>query len=87
MGRLEDHDVAAVRVAEAEAHPVHEHALADLERRHHRLAGDAERLDEEGLDPEREPERDHDDDDQLDERVVPATSPDFLRHLGRAWPA
>ena len=69
-GRLEDDDVAAVGVAEAEAHAVHQHPLADLERRHHRLARDAERLDEEGLDAERKPQRHRDDGDELDQRVV-----------------
>ena len=54
------------------ADPVDEHALADLERRHHRLARDAERLDEERLDAEREAERDGDDRDQLDQRAAGA---------------
>ena len=39
---------------------------------HHRLARDPERLDEEGLDAEREPERDRDDRDQLDQRAAGA---------------
>ena len=65
--RLEHDDVAAVGVAEAEAHAVHEHALADLERRDHRLARDPERLDEERLDAEREAERDRHDRDELDQ--------------------
>jgi len=51
-------------------HAIDEHALADLECRHHRLARNAERLDEEGLDAERQPQRHRDDDDQLDQRVV-----------------
>ena len=38
VGRVEDDDVADVGVAEAVPDPVDEHALADLERRHHRLA-------------------------------------------------
>ena len=68
--RLEDEDVAALGVAEAEADAVDQHALADLEGRHHRLARDPERLDEERLDAEREAERDRDDRDQLDERAA-----------------
>src|SRR4051794_38614088 len=69
-GRVEDDDVADLRVAEAVADPVDEHALADRERRDHRLARNAVRLDEEGLDPERERERDADDDDELYERAA-----------------
>src|SRR4051812_270328 len=68
--RVEDDDVAALRIAEAVADPVHEHALADRERRDHRLARDAVRLDEERLDAERERERHGDDDDELDERAA-----------------
>jgi hypothetical protein len=45
-GRVEDDDVADLRVAEAVPDAVDEHALADLERRDHRLARDAVRLDE-----------------------------------------
>ena len=51
------------------ADPVDEHALADLERRHHRLRRDPVGLDEEGLDAEREPERHGDDHDQLQQRA------------------
>ena len=40
------------------------------ERRDHRLARDPVRLDEEGLDAEREPERDGHDDDELEERAA-----------------
>src|SRR4051812_40797351 len=63
---LEDDDVAAARVTEVRPEAVHENALADLERRHHRRARDAERLDEELLDAEREPDRHADDHDELD---------------------
>src|SRR3954447_257298 len=52
--RLENDDVAAVRVAESRRHTVHQHPLADDQRRLHRLARDAERLYEEGLDAQRE---------------------------------
>src|SRR3954470_14337766 len=48
--RMEDDDVADLRIAEAMADAVDEHALADLERRHHGLARDPVRLDEERLD-------------------------------------
>ena len=66
--------------AEALADPVDEHALADLQRRDHRLARDAVRLDEERLDAEREPERDGDDQDELDQRAR------RRRRLGAATP-
>ena len=67
--RLEHHHVATLRVAEPQAHAVHQHALAHREGRHHRLARDPEGLDEERLDAERQSERDGDDRDQLDERA------------------
>src|SRR4051794_7277394 len=70
LRRLEHDDVAAVGVAEARRHPVDQDALADVERRLHRLARDPERLDEELLDAEGQPERDDDDDDELDERAL-----------------
>src|SRR4051812_4915533 len=68
--RVEHDDLADVRVVEAVAQPVDEHALADLERRDHRLARDPVRLDQEGLDAEGEADRDDDDDDELDERAA-----------------
>jgi hypothetical protein len=52
--RVEDHDVADLRLAEVVADPVDQHALVDLERRDHRLARDPVRLDQEGLDAQRE---------------------------------
>src|SRR5512133_3753721 len=70
LGRMEDDHVADARIGEAVADAVDEHALADLERRHHRLARDAVRLDEEGLDAEGQPQRDRDYDDQLEERTA-----------------
>src|SRR4051794_40112826 len=68
--RVEDDDVADLRIAEAVADPVDEHALADRERGDHRLARDSVRLDQERLDVEREGERHGDDDDELDERAA-----------------
>jgi hypothetical protein len=68
-GRVEHDDVAYVGIAEARSDAVYEHALADLESRHHRLRRDPVRLDEERLDAEREPERHGDDRDQLQQRA------------------
>jgi hypothetical protein len=68
LGRMEDDHVADPGVGEAVADAVDENALADLQRRDHRLARDAVGLDEEGLDAERQPQRHGDDDDQLEER-------------------
>ena len=51
------------------AYAVHQHALADRERGLHGAAGDPVGLDDEGLDPEGEPEGHHDDDGQLDDRA------------------
>src|SRR4051812_12299865 len=67
---LEHEDVAAIGIAEARRHPVDEHALADIERRLHRLARNPERLDQELLDAERQAESDDDDDDELDKRAL-----------------
>src|SRR6266536_1333598 len=58
LGGLEHDDVPPVRIAEVAAHPVDEHPLAHVESRLHRLARDPEGLDDEGLDPKRQPERD-----------------------------
>ena len=63
---MEDDDVADVRIAEAVADAVDEHALTDVERRDHRLGRDAVRLDQERLDAERETERHGDDEDELE---------------------
>src|SRR5204863_4171222 len=49
--------------------PVHEHTLTDLEGRDHGRARDAERLDEELLDAEGEPDRHTDDHEELDDRT------------------
>ena len=67
--RVEDDDVADVGIAEARADAVDEHALADLQRRHHRLGRDPVRLDQERLDAQGEAERDRDDQDELEERA------------------
>ena len=70
---MEHRDVADVGRRRSGSDPVDEHALADLERRDHRLRRDAVRLDQERLDPEGETQRYGDDDDELDEGV-PALS-------------
>ena len=50
-GRVEDEDLADLRVAsEVDPEPVDEHALADGQRRLHRLRRDPVGLDQEGLD-------------------------------------
>ena len=64
---LEHDDVAAVDVVEVVAQLVDEHAVADLERRHHRLRRDVERLEQERLDDDR-------DDDRGDDRGSPTRS-------------
>src|SRR3954468_12972223 len=69
LWRLEHHHVAAARVAKMRSEAVDEHALTDLQGRHHGRARDPERLDEERLDPDREAERHDDDDHELDRRV------------------
>jgi hypothetical protein len=66
--RMEDDDVADRRIADVVADAVHQDPLADFERRQHRLRGDLVRLDDEGLNAERESDRERDDDDELDER-------------------
>src|SRR6476661_5203259 len=78
-GRMEHDDLADVRVAEVVSDAVDEHALTDLQRRDHRLAGNLVRLDQEGLDGQRETEGDRDDDDELDDRA-----PRRLRGRARA---
>src|SRR4051795_6976361 len=70
LGRMEDDHVADARIGEAVADAIDEHALADLERRDHRLARDAVGLDEEGLDAKGQPECDRDYDDKLEERTA-----------------
>ena len=59
---------------------VDEDALADVEGRLHRFGGDLVRLDDPGLDRQRQPEGKRDDDDQLDEPAafaIPASGSGF----------
>ena len=67
---LEHDDVAPVDVVEVVAQLVDEDAVADLERRHHRLRRDVERLEQERLDDERDHERGDDQDAPLDDGAV-----------------
>ncbi len=55
--RLEHDDVAAVHVVQLVRELVDEDAVVDLERRHHRLGRDVERLEQERLDQQRDDER------------------------------
>src|SRR5439155_1072424 len=67
--RVKDDYLAHVRVAQVHADAVDQHALADMQRRQHRAAGDAIGLDDPRLDREREPQRHTDDDDELEDRA------------------
>src|SRR5690606_114509 len=63
------------------AEPVDENPLADIEGRLHRLRRDAIRLDDEGLDAEGEPQRDRDDDGELEKpRARPGLVFPAFRH-------
>ena len=64
---LDTHDVADAGIAEARADAVDQHALADLQRRHHRLARDPVRLDQERLDAQGKAEGNRHDHDQLEQ--------------------
>src|SRR3954451_13922706 len=68
LGRMEDDDVADLRVTEVVAHAVDQHPLTDVQGRLHRPGGDLVRLDEKGLDQERQPDRKRHDHHELDER-------------------
>ena len=68
---MEDDDVADRRVGEVVDEAVDQDPLADVEGRLHRLGGDLVGLDDEGLDAERQPEREQDDHDKLDEPAEP----------------
>ena len=68
LGREHD-DVAPVQVVQVVAQLVDEDAVADLERRHHRLRRDVERLEQERLDDDRDDDR-HDDQDPPLERTA-----------------
>ncbi len=67
--RVKHGDLADVRFAEVHADAVDQHALADRQGRLHRATGNPVWLDDERLDAERQPERDGDDHDQLDDRA------------------
>src|SRR5215207_1769439 len=69
-GRVEDDDVTDRGVAEARADAVDEHPLADLQRGDHRFGRDPVGLHQEGLDAERQPEGDDDDEDELEKRAA-----------------
>src|SRR5262249_5521713 len=72
LRRVEDYDVADRRVLEVVEDAVDEHALADVERRLHRLRRDLVRLHDPALDPEREGDRQADDHDQPDYGAPPS---------------
>src|SRR5215213_1874902 len=82
---VEDDDVADRRIAEAHADAVHEHALADVERRLHRAARDPIRLDEQQLDEEGDQQRRNDDRDDLDDRVALLLDAAGVGCLGHRW--
>ena len=65
--RVEDDDVADRGIGEVVEEAVDEDPLADVEGRLHRLGGDLVRLDQPGLDAERQAQRQRDDHDQLDQ--------------------
>ena len=73
---MEDDDVARTGIGEVVEEAVDEDALANVERRFHRLRGDLVGLDQPGLDRKRQPQGQRDDDDQLYE---PAASTFRLR--------
>src|SRR3954468_15473175 len=75
LRRMEDDDVPDARIGEVVEEAVDQDPLADVQRRLHRLGGDLVRLDDEGLDPQREPESERDDDDELEERALGAVRP------------
>ena len=65
--RMEDDDVADRGIGEVVEEAVDEDPLADVEGRLHRFGGDLVRLDQPGLDAERQAERQRHDDDELDQ--------------------
>src|SRR5918995_1524160 len=69
-GGMEDDDVADLRVGEVVDEAVDQHPLVHVERRLHRRGGNLIRLDHEGLNEERQPDRQTDDHDQLEECAV-----------------
>src|SRR4051812_41335451 len=69
--RVEDDHITPAGVADLVVDSAHEDALANVERRLHRLARDPVRLDEESLDGERQTERHRHDQDQFEQGVAP----------------
>ena len=65
--RVEDDDVADRGIGEVVEEAVDEDPLADVQGRLHRFGGDLVRLDQPGLDGQRQPQRQRDDDDELDQ--------------------
>src|SRR4051794_24073597 len=84
LGRLEDDDVAATRVVQLVAELVDEHAVADLERRDHRLGRDVEGLEDERADDDRDDERGDDEDAPLHRRPAAPLVLFLLLGPGRA---
>src|ERR1035437_1963570 len=66
LGRVKDHDVADARRREVRADPVDEDPLVDVQSRKHRAARYPIRLDDEGLDRERQAKRGSSDQDELE---------------------
>src|SRR6266567_385794 len=66
LGVVEHDDVPPARGVEHVGEPVHQHSVARLQRGNHGRRGDVERLDQEGLDEERQDERD----DQQDRKLA-----------------
>src|SRR5205085_7416219 len=64
---MEDDDVANLGAGEVVDEAIDKYPLTDVEGRLHRAGGDLVRLDQEGLDPERQPQGQGDDHHQLDE--------------------
>ena len=69
--RVKDDDVADRGIGELVDDPVDEHPLPRVQSGLHRARGDLVRLDDEGLDQQREPDRQRDDHHQLEERPAP----------------
>src|SRR5512144_1569469 len=70
LRRMEDDDVPDLGVLEVVEEAVDENALADVECGLHRLRRDLVGLDDERLDPQRQPESERDDDDELEARTL-----------------
>src|SRR3954454_4635058 len=72
---MEDDDVSDLRVLEVIEKSVDEDPLVDVEGGLHRSRRDLVRLDDEGLDPQSQPQSKRDDDDELEERALCAVRP------------